>query len=61
MRQPDEPESYHTVTYDLSPTRDGRTKVAVEQDGNESAEQAEQSSGTWKEMLEALKKSVESA
>ena len=37
MGQEDKPENYHTVTYTLTPTRDGRTTVTLEQDGNESA------------------------
>ncbi len=60
MGQEDKPENYHTVTYTLTPTRDGRTTVALEQDGNESAEQAEQFSQGWQGMLESLKSVVES-
>jgi uncharacterized protein YndB with AHSA1/START domain len=59
MGQEDRPENYHTVTYTLSPTRDGRTTVALEQDGNESAEQAEQFSQNWQGMLESLRQTVE--
>ena len=55
----DEPESYHTVTYELS-TDGGATTVALRQDGNDSAEQAEQFGATWQGMLDALKESVES-
>ena len=60
MGQEDAPENYHTVTYTLTPTRDGRTTVALEQDGNESAEQAEQFSQNWQGMLESLRSRVES-
>ena len=60
MGQEDRPENYHTVTYTLTPTRDGRTTVALEQDGNESQEQAEQFSQNWQQMLEGLKKTAES-
>ena len=35
--------------------------MALTQDGNDSAEQAEQFSANWRGMLEALKGSVESA
>ncbi|MBC9822108.1 SRPBCC domain-containing protein [Terrabacter sp. MAHUQ-38] len=59
MGQEDRPENYHTVTYTLTPTRDGRTTVALEQDGNESAEQAEQFSQNWQSMLESLKQTAE--
>ena len=59
MGQEDRPENYHTVTYTLTPTRDGRTTVALEQDGNESAEQAEQFSQNWQGMLESLRQTIE--
>jgi len=55
----DEPENYHTVTYDLSADGDGTT-VELSQDGNDSAEQAEQFGANWQGMLDALKKTVES-
>ena len=58
MGQADEPENYHTVTYDLAAEGDG-TVVRLSQDGNESAEQAEQFSANWQSMLDALKSSVE--
>jgi len=35
--------------------------VTLEQDGNESSEQAEQFGQNWQSMLEALKRSAESA
>ena len=60
MGQEDRPENYHTVTYTLTPTRDGRTTVALEQDGNDSEEQAEQFSQNWQQMLESLKQTAES-
>ena len=58
MGQADEPENYHTVVYRLS-GGDGPTTVALTQDGNDSAEQAEQFSANWQGMLEALKSTVE--
>ena len=58
MGEPDEPGSYHTVTYELSGD-DGSTTLRLTQDGNDSAEQAEQFSGSWQGMLEALKGTVE--
>ena len=60
MGAADEPENYHTVVYELS-GGDGPTTVRLTQDGNDSAEQAEQFSTNWQGMLEALKGSVESA
>ncbi len=59
MGAADEPENYHTVTYDLSADGD-RTTVELSQDGNDSAEQAEQFGANWQGMLDALKKTVES-
>lgn len=62
MGQEDRPESYHTVTYTIEGDGDsGPTTVALEQDGNVSQEQAEQFSGNWQSMLEALKATVESS
>ena len=58
MGQADEPENYHTIVYRLS-GGDGPTTVALTQDGNDSAEQAEQFSANWQGMLEALKSTVE--
>ena len=60
MGQPDAPENYHTIVYELSGD-DGTTTVSLTQDGNDSAEQAEQFSANWQGMLESLKASVESA
>lgn len=60
MGAADEPENYHTVSYELSPIGDG-THLMLAQDGNASAEQAEQFGANWQQMLEALKNSVEAA
>jgi uncharacterized protein YndB with AHSA1/START domain len=60
MGEADEPGNYHTVTYELSGD-DGTTTVALTQDGNDSAEQAEQFSGSWQGMLDGLKSTVETA
>ena len=59
MGQEDRPENYHTVTYALEGDDGGPTTVTLEQDGNDSAEQAEQFSQNWQSMLDALKESVE--
>ncbi|MGW5241971.1 SRPBCC domain-containing protein [Monashia sp. NPDC004114] len=58
MGQQDRPENYHTVSYEVDAV-DGGTRVTLDQDGNESAEQAEQFSQNWQSMLDALKATVE--
>jgi uncharacterized protein YndB with AHSA1/START domain len=60
MGQEDRPENYHTVTYGLEPDGDaGPTTITLDQDGNDSQEQAEQFSKNWQSMLDALKSAVE--
>ncbi len=58
MGQQDRPENYHTVNYEVEAV-DGGSRVTLDQDGNESSEQAEQFSQFWQSMLDALKASVE--
>jgi len=58
MGQPDEPESYHTLVYTLTPESD-LTHLELTQDGNDSEEQAEQFSRNWQAMLDGLKAHVE--
>ena len=58
MGQADDPESHHTIVYRLS-GGDGPTTLVLTQDGNDSAEQAEQFGANWQGMLEALKSTVE--
>lgn len=58
MGEADEPENYHTLTYDLEPS-DAGTTVSLSQDGNDSADQAEQFSTNWQAMLDSLKTTVE--
>jgi len=58
MGLPDEPDSYHTVTYDIE-SLDQRTTVTLTQDGNDTPEQAEQFSANWQSMLDALASTVE--
>ena len=58
MGQPDEPESYHTLVYTLT-AADAGTHLELTQDGNESAEQAQQFSQNWQDMLDGLKAQVE--
>lgn len=54
----DRPESYHRVTYELRSEGDG-TVLSLSQDGNGSAEEAEQARETWSTMLGLLKEYVE--
>ncbi len=58
MGQDDVPENYHRVSYDVAEDN-GRTTVTLQQDGNESADQAEQFSANWQQMLDGLKAEVE--
>ena len=54
----DRPENYHRVRYELS-ERDGRTSVALSQDGNGTAEEAEHATKNWQAMLDGLKQVAE--
>ena len=54
----DEPESYHTLDYRLAGEGD-RTRLTLDQDGNDSEEQAEQFAGNWQTMLDQVKEYVE--
>jgi uncharacterized protein YndB with AHSA1/START domain len=56
--QPDEPESYHRLDYRLVPS-DAGTTLTLDQDGNDSAEQAEQFAANWQTMLDQVKEYVE--
>ena len=56
--QPDTPENYHTLTYELDEA-DGSTHLSLSQDNNSSEDEAEHSKANWETMLEALKKTVE--
>jgi uncharacterized protein YndB with AHSA1/START domain len=58
MGAPDEPESYHTLVYSLTPI-DAGTRLELTQDGCDSEEQAEQFSQSWQGMLDGLKALVE--
>jgi len=55
---PDEPENYHRLEYTIAESGDGST-VTLEQDGNDSEEQAEQFSQNWQSSLHQLKQYVE--
>ncbi|MGA8248804.1 MAG: SRPBCC family protein [Nocardioides sp.] len=57
--RPDEPESYHTLDYRLT-GRDAGTTLTLDQDGNDSEEQAQQFAANWQGMLDQVKQYVES-
>jgi uncharacterized protein YndB with AHSA1/START domain len=54
----DVPESYHTLDYRLADAGD-RTRVTLDQDGNDSEEQAAQFAANWQTTLDQLKDYVE--
>jgi uncharacterized protein YndB with AHSA1/START domain len=54
----DVPENYHTLDYQLAADGAG-TSLVLEQDNNDSAEQAEQFSQNWQQMLDKLKERAE--
>jgi uncharacterized protein YndB with AHSA1/START domain len=56
--QEDRPENYHTLLYELE-EREGRTRVSLSQDNNDSEEAAEHSRANWEKMLAGLKQVVE--
>ncbi len=56
--QPDVPENYHTLTYELS--GDGPTTLSLSQDNNASEEEAEHSRGMWEMLVQGVKKVAES-
>ena len=54
----DVPENYHTLDYRI--TDEGETtRLTLDQDGNDSAEQAEQFAANWQTMLDQVKEYVE--
>ncbi|HEU5318330.1 MAG TPA: SRPBCC domain-containing protein [Chloroflexota bacterium] len=57
--KPDVPESYHTVTVELSP-QDGATRVQLSQDNNSDEEARQHTAKFWQGMLDTLKKLLES-
>lgn len=54
----DVPANYHTLDYRLTDAGD-TTRVTLDQDGNDSEEQAAQFSSNWQTMLDQLKDYVE--
>ncbi|WP_432941347.1 SRPBCC domain-containing protein [Kribbella sp. CA-253562] len=57
--QPDVPENYHTLTYELS-GGNGTTELSLSQDNNASEEEAEHSRGMWEMLVQGVKKVAES-
>jgi uncharacterized protein YndB with AHSA1/START domain len=55
---PDEPENYHTLTYELVERDDG-THVTLSQDNNGSENEAQRNSANWETVLKGLRKTVE--
>lgn len=56
----DRPENYHRLVYTLEPSGDG-TKLRLDQDNNDTDEAAEHARQTWQQMLDGLRKHVESS
>jgi uncharacterized protein YndB with AHSA1/START domain len=56
--QPDVPENYHTLTYELS-GGNGTTELSLSQDNNASEEEAEHSRGMWEMLVQGVKKVAE--
>lgn len=55
---PDIPENYHLVTIELM-AKDNKTRVALSQDNNATAEAQQHSEKNWSQMLSGLKKVLE--
>jgi uncharacterized protein YndB with AHSA1/START domain len=55
--QPDVPESYHTITIEL--TGSMPTHVTLTQDGNDDREMRDHSAAFWQSMLDTLRQQVE--
>ncbi|GAA1581051.1 hypothetical protein GCM10009804_42140 [Kribbella hippodromi] len=54
--QPDVPENYHTLTYELT----GSTHLTLTQDNNASEEEADHARGMWQSLLAKVKEAAES-
>jgi uncharacterized protein YndB with AHSA1/START domain len=52
--QPDEPESYHTLTWTLE-DQGAATTLTLSQDNNDSAEAAQHSQGMWDQLVARVK------
>ena len=56
--EPDVPENYHTLTYELTAREDG-TEVTMTQDNNATEEARDHSEENWTAMLEGLRELLE--
>ncbi|HCT80023.1 MAG TPA: ATPase [Micromonosporaceae bacterium] len=56
--QPDVPENYHTVTFELTPG-EGSTEVTISQTNAASEQERKHSAANWAKVLESLKKLTE--
>jgi uncharacterized protein YndB with AHSA1/START domain len=56
--QPDVPENYHTVTFELTP-RDGGTEVTLSQSNAASEDERKHSEENWAQVLGTLKRLIE--
>jgi uncharacterized protein YndB with AHSA1/START domain len=56
--QPDTPENYHTLTYELE-DRGTTTHLSLSQDNNASEEEAEHSRGMWEMLVAGVKEAAE--
>ncbi|MDX6247247.1 MAG: hypothetical protein QOF10_607 [Kribbellaceae bacterium] len=56
--QPDVPENYHTLTYELT-DRGTTTHLSLSQDNNASEEEAEHSRGMWEMLVGGVKEAAE--
>lgn len=56
--EPDVPENYHTVTYELA-ERDGGTELTITQDNNDTEESRDHSEQNWATMLGNLEELLE--
>jgi uncharacterized protein YndB with AHSA1/START domain len=55
---PDQPENYHTVTYDLV-SKDDKTELTITQDNNASEQEKAHSEENWKAVLLGIKNLLE--
>ena len=58
LGQPDVPENYKTVRYELSPASGG-TRLTITQDNNATPDEASHSEQNWTTVLNSLKKMLE--
>ena len=56
--QPDIPENYHVVTFELTP-RDGDTELAISQSNAASEDERKHSEANWAQVLDGLKRLIE--